>query len=65
MTNTPRGRYGPNYDGLGDPERITAAERMTASEPRLIDERQRRASRSPMVRALQAATDKAFGRKGR
>jgi len=58
-------QYGPNYDGLGDPDRITTAERQTESTARLIEERNRRRSASPLVRALQAATDKAFGRGGK
>jgi hypothetical protein len=64
-SDIPRGEFGPNYDGLGDPQRITPAERMTASEARLIEERDRRNHPSAVVRALQASTDKAFGRGGR
>lgn len=60
-----RAQYGPNYDGLGDPDRITVAERQTESTTRLIEERNRRRSASPLVRALQAATDKALGRGGK
>ena len=62
----PRGLYGAAYDGLGDPERVTIEERAHRPESGLIAERQRRSSASPLVRALQAATDKALGRrKGR
>jgi len=60
--NIQRGQFGPNYDGTGDPQRITPAERMTTSEARLIEERDRRNHPSAVVRALQASADKAFGR---
>ncbi len=60
MTDRPRGLFGPNYDGLLDPERITAQERLRTGQARLIEERRRRSSLSPVVRALQAATDRAF-----
>jgi hypothetical protein len=66
MTNKiPRGQYGPSYDGSGDPQRITPAERMTTGEDRLIEERDRRNHPSAVVRLLQAATDKTFRRGGR
>ena len=59
----PRGRVGPNRDGLFDPERFTIAERARYSVERLAREANRRASLSPVVRRLQAETDKALGRK--
>jgi hypothetical protein len=52
--------YGPNHDGLLDPKRITPRERAYASEERLLEERARRRSPSPVIRKLQAATDTAF-----
>jgi hypothetical protein len=58
----PRGTYGDEHDGLLDPERIDARERMTSSLARSLEERSRRASPSPLVRALQSATDRAFRR---
>jgi len=62
-TKIPRGMYGPNYDGTGDPEQCTPRERMTVSEATLIEEKDRRNSLSPQIRKQQAATDKALGRK--
>jgi hypothetical protein len=62
MTRPPRGLYGPNRDGLGDPDRFTLAERATRSDDRLQIERDRRRSWSPLIRALQAATDRALGK---
>jgi hypothetical protein len=56
----PRGLYGDEHEGVLDPERISARERMTSSLTRSLEERDRRASPSPLVRRLQAATDKAF-----
>jgi hypothetical protein len=61
----PRGQFGPNYDGTGDPQQITPAERMTTGEARLIADRDRSNHPSAVVRALQASVDKAFGRGGR
>ncbi|MHB8185890.1 MAG: hypothetical protein ACYDDU_07335 [Dermatophilaceae bacterium] len=61
-TKIPRGQFGPNHDGTADPDKITPAERMTTSEARLIAERARRNSPSPLIREQQAATDKALGR---
>lgn len=58
----PRGQFGEGYDGTSDPEQFTPAERMTTDEARLVEERERRDSMSPVVRAMQAATDKALGR---
>lgn len=56
----PRLRYGPNYDGALDPARIRPAERLAASTERQVTERDRRNSPSPMIRALQRATDRTF-----
>lgn len=64
MKKVPRGMYGPNMDGLLDPERATVLERHTTSVERLQEERARRRSMSPFIRALQAATDRALRRKG-
>jgi hypothetical protein len=64
-TRIPAGLYGPERDGLGDPDRPTVAERMVRSPERLAEERQRRSSPTPIVRALQRATDRALGRAGR
>lgn len=61
----PPGLYAAEHDGLGDPDRFTVAEKMTRSPERLAEERRRRESPSPIVRKLQAATDKALGRAGR
>lgn len=58
-------KYGPGYDGQGDPDQITIEERQRASTARLTEERDRRRSTSPFIRALQSATDKALGRKGK
>lgn len=60
----PRGLYGPNGDGLNDPDRFTVIERAHQSLDRLKAERDRRRSPSPVIRALQAATDAALNRKG-
>lgn len=59
----PRGLFGPNRDGVLDPDRLTPAQRMKESRAWLDDARDRRASASPLVRRLQAATDKALGRR--
>jgi hypothetical protein len=59
-TKIPRGQFGPDYTGSGDPDEITPAERMTTGEARLIEERDRRNSLSSQVRKFQAATDKAL-----
>jgi len=63
-TRIPRGLYGPNGDGLTDPDRFTVVERARKSVARLKVERDRRVSLSPLIRSLQAATDAAFNRKG-
>jgi hypothetical protein len=55
--------YGPNRDGLLDPDRLTAAQRARQSPAWLGETRDRRASASPLVRRLQAATDRALGRR--
>lgn len=62
-SKVPRGLYGAGLDGLGDPERVTIAERATRPVAQVLQERERRTSTSPVIRALQAATDRAFGRK--
>lgn len=56
----PRGLLGDQYDGLADPERFTPTERRDLPLDRLAIERERRRSPSPFIRALQAATDRAF-----
>lgn len=48
MPNLPPSLYGPNHDGLLDPDRPTS--------------RERRNSRSPVMSALQRAADRALGR---
>lgn len=63
MKKIPKGLLGPNRDGLLDPDRLTAAQRARESRPWLDEARDRRASPSPLVRALQAATDRALGRR--
>lgn len=63
MKKIPKGLLGPNQDGLADPDRLTAEQR-ARQDPAWLDEaRDRRASLSPMVRRLQAATDRALGRR--
>jgi len=62
MPNLPPSLYGPNHDGLLDPDRPTSRERRGAAQQRLVDEYQRRTSRSPVMAALQAAADRALGR---
>ena len=59
----PAGLFGPNRDGLLDPDRLTAEQRARESRPWLDEARDRRASASPLVRGLQAATDRALGRR--
>jgi hypothetical protein len=59
----PKGLLGPDRDGLLDPDRLTAQQRATQSRPWLDEARDRRASPSPLVRRLQAATDRALGRR--
>lgn len=59
----PRGLFGPNRDGLLDPDRLTAVQRQREDREWLDEARDRRASRSPLVRRLQAATDRALGRR--
>ncbi len=62
MKKFPRSLYGPNQDGLGDPQQATPLDRQTASTARLSDENGRRNSRSPVMAALQRAADQALGR---
>lgn len=64
---TPRmhGLFGAGHDGLLDPEMFTAEERARTSPARLREERARRRSMSPVIRRLQAATDRALGRGGK
>lgn len=59
----PAGLFGPNRDGLLDPERLTAEQRARQDPAWLAEARDRRASPSPLVRRLQAATDRALGRR--
>lgn len=63
MKKTPKGLLGPNRDGLLDPDRLTPAQRARESRPWLDEARDRRASPSPLVRRLQAVTDRALGRR--
>jgi hypothetical protein len=58
----PKGLLGPNRDGLADPDALTPEQRTRGDRARLDQERDRRESRSPFVRALQAAADRALGR---
>jgi hypothetical protein len=62
MPKLPPSLYGPDRHGLGDPSRRTLLDRITRSTSRLQTEEARRASRSPAIRALQAASDRALGR---
>lgn len=62
MPNLPPSIYGPNHDGLLDPDRPTSRERRSAVQQRLVDEFQRRNNRSPLLAGLQAAADRALGR---
>jgi len=61
----PPGAYSDQHDGLLDPNRFSPAERMVTPAARLTEELRRRTSPSPVIRRLQAATDRALGRKGR
>ena len=54
MTRLPRGLYGPNRDGLGDPERPDLTERLTLSPERIAEDADRAAALSPMLRRLRA-----------
>lgn len=63
MTEIPRGMYGTGMDGLQDPKRATLVERERTTVARLQEERRRRRSMSPLVSALQRATDRAFMRR--
>lgn len=67
MMKRPRmhGLFGPNMDGMTDPERASVEERATTAPARLAVERARRRSLSPTIRRLQAVTDKALGRGGK
>lgn len=58
----PRGFYGPNADGLGDPDRMTVADRATKSPERHDWETSRRRSASPLIRAFQRAYDRDMAR---
>ncbi len=59
--STPLELLGPNGDGLADPTRASIKARLFASSDRLSELRARRASRSPLIRELQAASDRATG----
>ena len=54
MTRLPRGLYGPNRDGLNDPERPDAGERVTRSPEWIAEDADRAAALSPMLRRLRA-----------
>ncbi|MCG2801829.1 MAG: hypothetical protein L6311_07015 [Cellulomonas sp.] len=41
MNDMPRGLYGPNRDGAGDPDAVPLAERLTRSPQRLAEEHNR------------------------
>lgn len=59
----PKGLLGPHRDGLADPDRLTAEQR-ARQDPAWLDEaRDRCASPNPVTRALQAAADRALGRR--
>jgi hypothetical protein len=62
-SKVPRALYGPHADGLGDPERLTPGQRKFSDEEVALAVRGRRTSRSPLVRRLQSATDRALGRR--
>ena len=63
MPKIPGAWYGPNMNGLGDPERASVQERHETAPARLAEERTRRAAFSPLVRGLQAVTDRALKRR--
>lgn len=54
-------RYGPDHDGVLDPDRMSIAGRQRMSVDRHRERVSRRRSLSPVVRALQAAADRALG----
>lgn len=60
MSKVPRGLFG-GRNGVGDPEALTPTQRPYAGEDRAAEQQERRTSGSPLVRALQAATDRALG----
>lgn len=60
-TKLPPALFGANRDGLLDPDRLSPAQRRNASQARLNAEQSRRTNRSPVMRALQAAADRALG----
>lgn len=62
MTAVPRGSYGPNYDGLGDPERFTPQEIHTRPTADLVAAREAYRSPSVVVVRLRKAYDRALGR---
>ena len=57
----PPGLYSAEHDGTGDPDRLTIAQRQRRSVEQHAEEAARRRSMSPLVRAMQAATDRALG----
>ncbi len=57
----PVGEYGPNGDGLGDPERLSVSDRQRISPGRLAEERRDAATLSPTIKRLRAAARKALG----
>ena len=62
MPKLPPSLFGADHHGLEDPDRFTPADRRNAVQQRLVDEFQRRNSRSPVMAALQRASDRALGR---
>lgn len=59
----PAAWYGPNRDGLLNPDRLTPEQRVRQDPDWVAAAHARRQSASRAVRALQAATDRAFGRR--
>jgi hypothetical protein len=57
----PPGEYSADHNGLGDPLRPSAADRLRMSEARLAEERADSASLSPTIRRLRAVAAKALG----
>ena len=54
-------KYGPDHNGALDPDRMSIAARHRLSVDRYREQVSRRRSLSPLVRSLQAATDRALG----
>jgi hypothetical protein len=54
------GMYGPNRDGLLDPDRATVQDRATKSSERLAAEKADKYAISPVIRQLRAVSAKVF-----